>query len=325
MRSRYGDPDVLSLRTVATPVPEPGQVLVQVAAAALNPADLHRLRGRPYLMRPSLGWRRPRAVGFGSDLAGRVVAVGDGVSALAVGDRVAGSGQGACAEIVAVAAERLAQVPDGVSLADAAALPIAASTAYQALAAHARLEPGRHVLVNGASGGVGTFAVQRAAMLGLEVTAVCSTRNVELVASLGAAHVIDYSRSDWVVQGHYDAIIDTVGDRSPRACLPALAEGGSYVMVGAPISHPWIDPAPRLLAGRLAYAGRSAQFRWFVAHAGADSITTILDDVAAGRVRPVIGRRVALADVAEAMRELADGHVVGKTVVEIDLELQGRA
>lgn len=326
LRSRYGEPDVLALRTVATPVLEPGQVLVKVAAASLNPADLHLLRGRPYLTRPSTGWLRPRSVDVGSDLAGRVVAVSEGVGDLAVGDLVAGSSPGAWAEFVAVPANRLARVPDGVGLVDAAAVPIAASTAYQALGDHARLEPGRHVLVVGASGGVGTFAVQRAAMLGLEVTAVCSTRNLELVAALGAAHVIDYTRADWVGQGvRYDAIVDTVGDRTPRACRSALADGGSYVMVGSPLSRPWVDPLPRLLAGRLAYAGRSEQFRWFVARTGAKATASVLDDVAAGRVRPVIGRRVSLADVPEAMRELATHHAVGKTVVEVDPELLGRA
>lgn len=314
---RYGGPEVLELREIATPTPGPGEVLIEVAAASLNPYDWHFTTGTPYVMRLMAGVRRPKQTVRGADVAGRVAAVGEGVTTLSVGDRVAGFARGSFAGLALARATSVAPAPDGLDDAEAAAMPMAAITALQALRDQGDVRAGQRVLVIGAGGGVGSFAVQIAAAMGAEVSGVCSTRNVELVRSLGATHVVDYTVDDWVGGTPYDVIVDNVGDRSIADCRRSLAPTGTYVMVGGSKSNPWIDPFGRLLAGKIGFAFRSPRFRWFTATGTTDDLAAVWRFVDAGQLRPVVDRLIELAEVPTVMRELANGHARGKTVVRI--------
>lgn len=315
VHDRYGPPDVLELRDVETPTPGPGEVLLRVTAASLNPYDWHFTTGTPYLMRLMGGLRRPKQPTRGADVAGEVVALGDGVTSLTVGDHVAGFARGSFAEHAVARASSVARVPDALDDAEAAALPMAAVTALQALRDQGAVQSGHRVLVNGAAGGVGTFAVQLAAAMGAEVTGVCSGRNVELVRSLGATRVVDYTTEDWVDGTRYDVIIDNVGNRSAAECRRSLTASGRCVMVGGPKKNPWIDPFGHLLAGKVGFAFRSQEFRWFTAAETADDLAAVWEYVERGELRPVIERRIGLDGVADAMRDLAAGHTRGKIVV----------
>lgn len=311
----YGPPEVLEVRDIEPPTPGPGDVLIQVTAASLNPYDWHFTTGTPYVMRLVGGLRRPKQRVRGADVAGHVVAVGDEVSTLAVGDRVAGLARGSFAELATAPATAVARVPDGLDDAEAAATPMAAVTALQALRDQGRVQPGERVLVNGAAGGVGTFTVQLAVAMGAEVTGVCSTRNVELVRSLGATRVVDYTCEDWVDGTRYDLIVDIVGNRSARECRRSLTPSGRCVMVGGPKSNPWLDPFRHLIAGKLAFAFRSQEFRTFTATETAEVLDELWAFAERGDLRPVVGRRIALAEVPDAMSDLAGGHTRGKVVV----------
>ena len=225
---RYGTPEVVAVDDVPTPSPEAGELLLRVEAASLNALDWHFLTGTPYFIRFISGFRRPKRLTPGADVVGTVVAVGAGVPGVAVGDRVFGQcAGGACAQYAAVEACDMVPVPAGVSASAAAAAPVAGLTALQGLRTHGRVQPGDKVLVNGAAGGVGTFAVQLAVALGAEVTAVCSTANVAMVRDLGAAEVVDYTTTDVVAGGTgFDVMIDNVGNRSAADCLRLLRRGG---------------------------------------------------------------------------------------------------
>lgn len=312
---RYGSPDVLELREVGTPSPGEGEVLLRVTAAALNPYDWHFTTGTPYVMRLVGGLRRPKQPIRGADVAGRIVALGDGVTSLAVGDRVAGFARGSFAEHAVANAASLARIPDGLDDSEAAALPMAATTALQALRDQGEVQPGQRVLVNGAAGGVGTCTVQLAVAMGAEVTGVCSARNVELVRSLGAVRVVDYTNEDWVDGSRYDVIVDNVGNRSAAECRRSLTPSGRCVMVGGPKQNPWLDPFGHLIAGKVGFAFRSQEFRWFTATGTASDLAAVWEYVDRGQLRPVIDRRIGLDGVADAMRDLATGHTRGKVVV----------
>lgn len=224
---RYGGPEALRYEDIPTPTAGAGELLVRAHHAATNPLDWHMLTGTPYLVRPTSGLRRPKRIVRGMDVAGVVEAVGTSVNGFAPGDRIVAAAPGAFAEFVIVPADNAAIVPDDIDLADAAALPIAAITALQGLRDHGKLQPGQSVLVNGASGGVGTFAVQIAKAMGAEVTAVCSTANVDLVRSLGADRVIDYTTTDFTISSsRYDLMLDNVGNRPLSACRKVLADTG---------------------------------------------------------------------------------------------------
>ena len=230
---RYGPPEVLRLQDVERPVPKAGEVLIAVRAASLNPLDWHLLRGSPYLVRLMGGLRRPKRTGLGVDVAGRVEAVGSGVTELQLGDEVFGSCRGALAEYACTAASALVRKPQNLTFEEAAAVPVAALTALQGLRDFGRLRPAQRVVINGAAGGVGTFAVQIAKWLGAEVTGVCSARNLELIRSLGADHAIDYARADFTRGGErYDAILDCIGNHPVSACRRALRPKGRYLLVG---------------------------------------------------------------------------------------------
>lgn len=307
-RTVYGGPEVLQVAEAATPRPGPGEVLVKVAASSLNFGDGVTLTGRPYLARLALGLRRPKNPLFGLDFAGEVVALGEGITDLAVGDRVFGESAGACAQFVVAPRGKLAPVPDGVSLQDAAAVPVAGVTALRAMQL-ADVQPGQRVLINGASGGVGSFAVQIARALGAEVTAVCSGRNGELVTALGATHVVDYTTADFTAtEARYDVILDLVGSAPLSACRRSLTADGTYVAS----------------AGAMAWVLKSALTSLFdrrvkvlFAPVGQAELEELSRLLASGAVRPSIEHVWPLERVAEGMAHQLTGRTRGKCVVAI--------
>jgi NADPH:quinone reductase-like Zn-dependent oxidoreductase len=315
----YGPPDVLRYEDVEKPVPADDQIVVKVRAASVNPLDWHYMRGSPYVGRMEMGLRKPKNVRMGVDFAGTVESVGRNVTRFKPGDAVFGGRTGALAEYVAVRADRaVVPKPPRVTFEQAAAVPVAALTALQGLRDQGRLRPGQKVLVNGASGGVGTFAVQLAKALGAEVTGVCSTRNVELVRSIGADHVIDYTREDFTKRDErYDIVLDNVGNHSLSACRRVLKPGGRYVMVGAP-SGGWIDPLPRVAGAWVLSKFVKEDLLFFVSNLNPQDLTTVAELMEAGKVTPVIDRRYPLSDAAAAIGYLEQGHARGKVVISLE-------
>lgn len=313
----YGGPDVLRLELVERPVPADSQVLVRVHAAAVNPLDWHYMRGTPYLARLSMGLRRPKNTRLGVDFAGTVVAVGSRVTRFQPGDEVFGARTGALAEYVAAREPMVMEKPAGVSFEQAAAVPVAAITALQALRDHGGVRGGQRVLVNGASGGVGTFAVQIGKALGADVTGVSSTRNLELVRSIGADRVIDYTQQNFTDDTvHYDVIIDNVGNHPLRRLRRVLTDNGRYVMVGGP-SGRWLDPMPRAARAWLYDHFISQEMTFFVSSLRHEDLALLGEMLASGAVTPVIDRTVPLEEAAEAIRYLETGRARGKVIVTI--------
>ena len=315
VRERYGPPDVVQISEVDRPTLGDDDVLVRVRAASLNRADWYTLKG-PLIVRVTNGLRRPKTVLLGTDYAGTVEAVGANVKQFRAGDDVFGGRTGSFAEYVSVPQDRaIAPKPANASFEEAAALPIAAITALQGFRDKTQLRAGQKVLINGASGGVGTFGVQVAKALGAEVTAVCSTRNVESARSLGADRVIDYTREDFTRSGQrYDVIFDVAGSRSWSNCRRVLAPDGVFVVVGAPSSHPLRHVAKMLLAGKLP---GSQKVVFFVAKITQADLNALKELVESGKVKSVIDRRYDLADIADAYRYLGEGHAQGKVVVTV--------
>ena len=230
---RYGSPDVVRIEDVGKPVPKDNEVLIEVRAASVNPLDWHTMRGTPYFIRMMTGLRRPKIARLGVDVAGQVEAVGSNVTRFKPGDPVFGACSGAFAEYVCTRESALAAKPDNVTFEQAAAVPVAALTALQSLRDKGKIQPGQKVLINGAAGGVGTFAVQIARSFGADVTGVCSTRNVDMVRSIGADRAVDYTQEDFTRSGQrYDLILDLVGNHSLLACRRALNPKGTYVAAG---------------------------------------------------------------------------------------------
>jgi NADPH:quinone reductase-like Zn-dependent oxidoreductase len=315
--ARYGRPSVLELRGVEAPEPEERQVLVRVHASSVNPADWYAITGFLFA-RMGNGLRRPRVAAVGSDVAGRVEAVGAGVTAIRPGDAVFGTATGAWAELACAREDRLALKPPGVSFADAAALPIAGCTALQALRDHGRLEPGQRVLVNGAAGGVGTYAVQLAKALGAQVTAVCSARNVDLVRSLGADRVVDYTTEDFTRTGErHDLLLDVAGSRPLGALQRALSPGATVVVIGGPMTYRGLGPLPHLGATLVMSRLRRRTVRFFVAKIERDDLAYLASLLEAGTIRSVIERTYTLEHVADALAHLGERHARGKLVVTI--------
>jgi len=312
---RYGAPDVLRCEETATPAPGEGEVLIRVRAAAANPMDAHLMKGA-YLMRPMTGLRAPRAGRPGADLAGEVEAVGRNVTRFQPGDAVFGASRGTFAEYVCAREDRLAPRPANLSFEQAAALPVAGLTALQGLRDKARVGPGQKVLIHGAAGGVGTFAVQIARAWGAEVTGVCRTTNMDLVRSLGAHHVVDYTREDFTRSAPpYDVMLDCVGDRSFRDCRRALRPQGTYVAVGVRPGGRWLGPLPHLLTVLLSSRFVSQRVVFFVARVIAEDLAALKTLAETGKLMPVIGRRFPLTEAAEAIRYLGTGHPQGKVVI----------
>ena len=307
----------LVLRNVETPEPGEGELLVEVRATSLNAADWYGFSGRPYVARPLMGVRKPRSSEAGIDFAGVVAAVGIGAPGFAPGDEVYGCQDGAFAEFV-LAAKAVARKPANLSFEEAAAVPVAGVTALQGLRDHGGVRPGQRVLVNGAAGGVGTFAVQIAAALGAEVHAVCSTRNVEQARELGATRVFDYTREDFARSGeHYDVLFDNAGNRSWRSMRAVLPSNGTAVLVGGPREKRWLGPLGHVARAKLAAALDRRTGVFFVAKPNADDLGALRDLIESGQVRPVIEHRYDLGQIVEAMHNLDDGHARAKTVVTI--------
>jgi NADPH:quinone reductase-like Zn-dependent oxidoreductase len=315
----YGPPEVLKLEEVAKPSVTDGSVLVKVHAASLNPLDWHYMRGAPYIMRLGVGIGSPKDVRLGDDFAGTVEAVGKDVKRFKVGDEVFGDFQGAFAQYIQVPEQgAIALKPAAVSFEQAAAAPIAGLTALQALKDQGHLEAGQQVLINGASGGVGTFAVQVAKSLGAEVTGVCSTRNLDRVRSLGADHVVDYTKEDFT-QGsvRYDLILDNVGNHSFAEYERVLKPQGHLVMVGGPPGN-WLGPlAPRLHAVVLSPFLKQKPLSFF-ADPRPEDLAALAELMQAGKLTPVIERHYRLDELPAAMAYLEAGHAQGKLVVDVD-------
>ena len=313
----YGSPDVLKVEDVAKPTPDDDELLVKVQAASLNPLDWHYMRGEPYIMRLSSGIGAPKNVRLGFDFAGTVEAIGKDVTRFKVGDDVFGSESGALAEYVTIReTSAVTHKPTNVSFDQAAAAPIAGVTALQALRDIGQLKAGQRVLINGASGGVGTFAVQIAKSLGAEVTGVCSTRNVELVRSLGADHVIDYTQENFTEgAGKYDVIVDTIGNHPLRKARHALKPGGFFVMVGAKSDDPWLGLVWQPLKAAFVEPTGDAQFEMIVVNLNAADLGVLAGLMQPGTVTSVIDRRYPLAEAAQAVAYLEEGRARGKVVV----------
>jgi NADPH:quinone reductase-like Zn-dependent oxidoreductase len=319
VRRCYGAPDGLAVEHIPRPELPEGRMLVKVHAAGLNPLDWHRLRGTPYVMRLGEGLGVPGDVQMGIDFAGTVEAVGKGVTKFKPGDEIFGGRSGALAEYVAVREQgSIALKPANISFEQAGGVYVAAMTALQTLRDRAAVQPGQKVLINGASGGVGTFAVQIAKWLGAEVTAVCSTRNVDLVRSLGADHVIDYKTADFT-QGtaRYDVIMDNVANRPILEIRRVLEPRGKYIVIGGggPDANPWFGAFLAPLKAHVISWFVAQDMGLFISNANTADVELLAKLMAEGKVRPVVDRSYPLADVAEAMRYLEAGHARGKVVV----------
>ncbi|WP_222708370.1 NAD(P)-dependent alcohol dehydrogenase [Alkalisalibacterium limincola] len=322
----YGGIEALLLENVPRPVPAEDDLLVRVHVAGVNPLDWHYLHGKPYVMRLSSGVGRPQDPRAGVDFAGTVEAVGSAVKDFKPGDRVFGAANGAFAEYVVVRASRtVVHMPENIDFEQAAAVPIAAITALQALRDAGQLQPGQKVLINGASGGVGTFAVQIAKAMGAEVTGVSSARNTELVRSLGADHTIDYAQEDFTRGGpRYDLVIDNVGNHPVAALRDALQPEGTLVMVTGPKNNPWFGPLGRMLATRLTASFASQTQVTLFASANKDDLAVLGEMLEAGTVRPVIDRRFPLDQVPQAIEFLEQGRTRGKSLITMGGHLSAR-
>jgi NADPH:quinone reductase-like Zn-dependent oxidoreductase len=313
----YGSPDRLQLKEIDKPAVTADGVLVRVRASSVNPLDWHLMRGLPYILRTSEGLRKPKASILGVDLAGQVEAVGKDVTQFQPGDEVFGSSSGAFAEYVCARERRLAPKPAALTFEQAAAVPTAATTALQALRDKGQVQAGQTVLINGAAGGVGTFAVQIAAHLGAEVTGVCSARNVDMVRSIGATKVIDYSREDFARSGQrYDLIVDAVGNRSLMDLRRALTTNGTLVIVGGKggrLLGPLALPVRAMLLAR--FVGQNMVL--LLAQHSPEDLALLKKLLEAQKIKPVIDQTFPLNEVAAAIRYLEAGHAQGKVVITV--------
>jgi NADPH:quinone reductase-like Zn-dependent oxidoreductase len=321
VNEKYGSPDVLQFKEVAKPTPQDNEVLVQVHAASVNAAELHLLRADPFLMRfMGFGLLKPKHTILGAAMAGRVEAVGRNVTQFQPGDEIFGDltkcGFGAFAEYVCASEDALALKPANVTFEEAAAVPLAAITALQGLRAKGQIQPGQKVLIYGAGGGVGTFAVQIAKAFGAEVTAVCSTRNVDLVRSIGADHVIDYTQADFTKNGQqYDLIFAVNGYHSISDYKRALNPKGVYVFIGGSIAAMF---QAMLLGPLISMNGKQKMGSMGVAQPNQKDLVFMKELLEAGKVVPVIDRRYPLRETAEALRYLEKGHAQGKVVITVE-------
>ena len=315
---RYGGSEVLAIETVPTPTPAPGRLLVRVLASSANALDWHFVSGTPLFMRLMVGLRKPKRVIHGADVAGIVEAIGDGMIGFEVGDAIFGeSGGGSFADYTTVNPASVVGLPNGVEFAAAGATPVAGLTALQALRTHGAVKPGDRVLLNGAAGGVGTFAIQLAKALGAgEITAVCSARNADQARALGATRVIDYQREDFVTAGgEYDVILDMQGNRPAAQIRSILCPGARYVAVSGPMTNRWLGPLPHLLRMWFGLRRADASFHQFTTAATTEDLTFLGKLLASGQLVPAIERTVGLDSVASAIDQIESGHGSGKIVV----------
>ncbi|MGH2392387.1 MAG: NAD(P)-dependent alcohol dehydrogenase [Candidatus Limnocylindria bacterium] len=315
---RYGPPSGLECSDVERPLPGPGDVLVQVGAVSVHPGDYFVMTGEPYLARLAFGLRRPRHGIPGRDLAGVVAALGSDVTAFGIGDRVFGwNTAGALAEYACVPADNLVSVPANVSVTDAAATPTSGMTALQALRDIAKVRPGQTVLVTGASGGVGSFAVQIAKAFGAEVTGVCSTGNIDLVRSLGADHVVDYRRTDFThTEKRYDVILDNV-EAQPLAAVRRVLTPTGTLMPNSGRGGRWLGPIGRIVTARVLSGFTRQQLKPFLSLGKRHDLLALADLLTTGQVTPVIARTFPLDEAADALRHVGAGHTRGKVVITI--------
>jgi NADPH:quinone reductase-like Zn-dependent oxidoreductase len=316
----YGSPDVVKLEQVPKPIPADDGLLVKVRAASVNPLDWHYMRGKPYIMRPASGVGVPSDIRLGVDFAGTVEAVGKSVTRFKPGDEVFGAENGSFAEYLTVkATDFVALKPANLTFEQAAAVPVAAVTALQALRDKGHIQAGQKVLINGASGGVGPFAVQIAKAFGADVTAVCSTRNAATARSIGADHVIDYTREDFT-RGlqRYDLILDIVGSHPLSDYRRVLTPTGSLVMVGGPSDEPWLGPLWASIKALLVSPFVSQKLIFMLADLKQDDLQTLSHLMETGKLTPVIDRRYKLSETADAIRYLEQGHARGKVIVAVE-------
>ena len=318
VRDRFGPPKVVEIRDVEKPVPAEDEVLVQVRAASINISDWYGVVGRPRVGRVSMGLLKPKEARLGVDYAGVVEAVGGGVTEFQPGDEVFGGRTGAYADYVVAKADRaITHKPANVSFEEAAAVPIAAITALQAIRDHGKLEPGQRVLVNGASGGVGTYAVQLAKALGAgHVTAVCSSRNVETARSLGADRVVDYSQEDFTkLDEQFDLVLDIAGSRPWRHVKRVLAPKAAVVLIGGSRENRLLGPLGHVIRFRLAAIGSGRRLSFFIAKLTKEDMETLRDLLAAGQLRSVLDTQYPLGELTAALDQMGEGHCQGKIVV----------
>jgi len=313
----------LKLADIAKPTPTDDQVLVKVHAASVNPLDWHFIEGTPMIMRAlGVGLRKPKDTRLGVDFAGTVETVGKNVTQFKPGDEVFGGRDGAFAEYVCPRADRAVTLkPANISFEQAASINIAGITALQAVRDKGKVQPGQKVLINGASGGVGTFAVQIAKSFGAEVTGVCSTRNLEMVRSLGADHVIDYTKEDFAKgDQRYDVILDNVPNHSLSECRSVLNPQGKYVMIGGggPNDNRWIGPFGRLIQALVVSPFVSQKMGMMMAELKKSDLAILGDMMQSGKVKPVIDRTYKLSELPEAIRYLEEGHARGKVVITVE-------
>jgi NADPH:quinone reductase-like Zn-dependent oxidoreductase len=316
----YGGPDVVKFEDIAKPVPADDRVLVKVHATSVNPLDWHYMQGKPYMMRPMSGLGKPESIYMGADFAGTVETVGKNVTRYKPGDEVFGDRDGAFGEYVSVRENgAMALKPSNMTMEQAASVPIAGVTALQALRDKGKVQAGQKVLINGASGGVGTFAVQIAKTYGADVTGVCSTRNVEMVRSIGADHVIDYTKEDFT-QGsvRYDLIIDNVGSHTLSEYRRVLTPNGKLVIVGGPSGDPWLGPMTSLAKAYFVAPFVSQKMLFMLADANQDDLNVLRDLMQTGKLTPVIDRRYPLKETAQAIGYVEQGHAKGKVIITVD-------
>ena len=318
VQDTYGPAEVLELRDIARPAIGDDDVLIRVHAAGLDPSVWHLMTGIPYLVRLMFGLRRPRTPVPGWDVSGVVEEVGKSVEGFRPGDEVFGSCRGSFAEYASARADRLMLTPANLTLEQAAVVTVSASTALQALRNAGNLQPGQHVLVIGAGGGVGTFAVQIAKALGAKVTGVCSTAKIDLVRSIGADHAIDYTREDFTDgQQRYDLILDMAGNRSVSHIRRALTPRGTLVAVGGEGGGRWFGGLGESLVWLALSPFSRKKYRLLMASVRREDLQTLKELIEAGRVRPVIDRTFPLSEVPEAIRCWERGHARGKTVITV--------
>jgi NADPH:quinone reductase-like Zn-dependent oxidoreductase len=319
---KYGSPDVLELTEVEKPAPNDDQVLIKIVASAANPLDWHGMRGEPFIARMGNGLRKPRDQRLGADLAGRVEAVGKNVTEFKPGDEVFGAvGAGGFAEYVCTREKNLALKPSNISFEEAAAAPVVGFTALQGLRDAGKIQPGQRVLINGAAGGIGTFAVQLAKSYGTEVTGVCSTRNLDMVRSFGADHVVDYTREDFSRTGRkYDLIYDTIGNRSVADYRRALKPRGTCVIAGFTSLGRLFE---HMVLGPLTSRNRDQKVGMMgISNGNKEDLLCIRELLATGRVISVIDRCYPLRETAEAIRYLETLHARGKVIINVEPHIE---
>ncbi len=312
--THYGSPDVLQLNEIKKPTPQENQVLIKVVAAGTNALDWHEMRGEPLLMRLGSGLRKPNDTRLGVDIAGYVEAVGAGVTQFKVGDEVYGVAQGAFAEYACANAAKIVHKPASLSFEEAASIPVAAVTALQGLREYGQLQTGQKILINGATGGVGTFSVQIAKALGAEVTAVCSSAKVEMVRHLGADHIIDYKKQDVRKIGQqFDLILDNVGNFALSDYKRNLTAHGTAVIIGMTTL---VNTFSVLIGAKIGRAGKR-NIMTMLANVTADELTAINEFVEAGKLKPIVEKTYELDKTADAIRYLETGHARGKVVITV--------